>query len=136
MKDPKLESITKEIKNYSIDGLFKENWKESREIFDVLSDRITALDPNIKLVPQKYYVGCKIGNLNVVDLNPYKSCVDIHLLRFQPQDFNDPEKRTTYQKFSMEHYNKHVSLFRVNNLEDVDYAMMLVKQVYKKFTKK
>ncbi len=136
MKDPRFESVTKEIKNYSIEGLFKDNWKESREIFDVLSEKIVALDPNMKLSPVQNYVGCKIGNSNVVELNPKKSFIEIHLLRFKPEDLNDPEKRVTYQSFSMEHYNKHVSLFKVKNLEDIDYAMMLVKQVYKKFTKK
>lgn len=136
MKDPKLESITKEIKNYSINGLFKENWKESREIFDVLSERITALDPNIKLSPTAQYVGCKIENSNVVDLHPHKSFIEVALLRVKPENLNDPEKRATYQEHSMEYWNKHVSIFKVNNVEDIDYAMMLIKQVYKKFTTK
>ena len=52
------------------------------------------------------------------------------------KSFDDPEKRVRYQEFSMEHYNKHVSLFRVSNIEDIDYAVMLVKQVYKKFIEK
>jgi predicted transport protein len=136
IKDSELKSVVGEIKNYTIEKLFKENWKESKEIFDVLSERIVALDPNIKLSPTGGYVGCKIENKNVVDLNPYKSFIEIHLLRVRPEDLNDPEKRTVYQKLSMEHYNKHVSLFKVKNLEDIDYAMMLVKQVYKKFSKK
>lgn len=136
MKDPKFESVAKEIKNYSIDNLFKENWNESREIFNILSERVIVLDPNIKLVPVQNYVGCKIGNQNVVDLKPYKSSIEVHLLRVKPEDLNDPEKRTTYQSFSMENYNKHVSLFKVNNIEDIDYAMMLIKQVYKKFIEK
>jgi|SRR3989344_6264342 len=136
IQDSKLKSVVEEIKNYTIDKLFKENWKESREIFDNLSDRIVTLDPNIKLSPTGGYVGCKIGNSNVVELKPHKSFVEIHLLRFRPEDFNDPEKRVRYQEFSMEHYNKHVSLFRVSNIEDIDYAVMLVKQVYKKFIEK
>lgn len=133
MKDPKFESVAKEIKNYSINGLFKENWKESRDIFDVLSDRIIALDPNIKLSPTGGYVGCKIENSNVVDLHPHKSFIEVALLRVKPEDLNDPEKRVTYQELSMEHWKKHVSIFKVKNIEDIDYAMMLVKQVYKKF---
>lgn len=134
MKDPKFESVTKEIKNYSIDGLFKENWSESKEIFDALSEKVLALDPNIKLSPTGGYVGCKIKNNNVIELKPYKSFIMVHLLRVRPEDLNDPERRTKYQEFSMEHYNKHVSLFKVENLDDIDYAMMLIKQVYKKFT--
>ncbi|MBP7846085.1 MAG: hypothetical protein KA007_01470 [Candidatus Pacebacteria bacterium] len=136
MKDSKLESVTKEIKNYSIDGLFKENWGESREIFDILSERVLALDPNIKLSPTGGYVGCKIGTSNVVEIKPHKSFLVVHLLRVKPEDLNDPEKKSTYQSFSMEHYNKHVSLFRVESLDDVDYAMMLIRQVYKKFIEK
>lgn len=136
LKDSKLKSVVGEIKNYTIDKLFKENWKESREIFDNLSERIVALDPNIKLLPTGGYVGCKIGNSNVVELKPHKSFIEIHLLRFRPEDFNDPEKRVRYQEFSMEHYNKHASLFRVSNIEDIDYAVMIVKQVYKKFIEK
>jgi len=136
MKDPKFESVTKEIKNYSIGALFKENWNDSKEIFDVLSERILALDPNIKSFPTKYYAGFKIDNSNIVDLYPRKSFIEIHLLRVRPKDLNDPESRSTYQKSSMEHYNKYVSLFRVEDLDDVDYAMLLIRQVYKKFTEK
>ena len=136
MKDPKLESITKEIKNYSVNNLFKENWKEAREIFDVLSEKVLALDPNIKLLPVQAYVGCKIGASNVVDLKPFKSFIEVHLLRVRPEGLNDPEKRAVYQNFSFENYGKHVSLFRVESLDDVDYAMMLIKQVYKKFIEK
>ena len=136
MKDSKFQSVTKEIKNYSINGLFKENWKESREIFDVLSDRILLLDPNIKLSPTGGYVGCKIENSNVVDLHTRKSFIEVALLRVRPEDLNDPEKRVTYQELSMEHWKKHVSIFKVKNIEDVDYAMMLIKQVYKKFITK
>ena len=136
MKNSKFESIAKEIKNYSIDNLFKENWKESREIFDNLSERIVALDPNIKLSPTGGYVGCKIENFNVVDLHPHKSFIELALLRVKPEDLNDPEKKVKYQELSMKHWNKHVSIFKVNNIEDIDYAMMLVKQVYKKFIKK
>jgi predicted transport protein len=136
LKDSKLKSVVGEIKNYTIDKLFKENWKESREIFDILSERVVALDPNLNLSPTGGYVGCKIGNQNVVDVKPYRSFIDIHLLRVRPEDLNDPEKRVTYRNFSMEHYNKHISVFRVVNTEDIDYAMMLIKQVYKKFNKK
>lgn len=135
MKDSKFEPIVKEIKNYSIDLLFKESWKESRDIFDVLSERILAIDPNIKPFPTKNYVGFKIGNSNVIDLNPFKSFIEVHLLRVKPENLNDPEKRVTYQNFSMEHYNKHVSLFRVESVDDIDYAVMLIKQVYKTFIK-
>lgn len=136
MKDSKFEAVVKEIKNYSIDLLFKENWKESREIFDMLSERVLAIDPNIKPSPTKNYVGFKIDNSNVVDLNPFKSFIEVHLLRVRPEDLSDPENKVTYQNFSMEHYNKHVSLFRVESIDDIDYAIMLIKQVYKRFNKK
>jgi hypothetical protein len=33
----------------------------------------------------------------------------------------------------MEFYNKHVSVFSINNEEDIDYWIMLAKQVLQKF---
>lgn len=135
MKDPKFESVTKEIKNYTVGALFKDGWNESREIFDILSERIISIDPNLKISPQKQYIGCKLGSSNIINFSPLKSGIDVQLLRVEPKDLSDPENRVTYVKSSFEYYNKHVSIFKANNLDDIDYAVMLIKQVYKIFTK-
>ncbi len=57
----------------------------------------------------------------------------LELLRTNPENIKDPEKRLKYVKNSLEHYNQHISLFDIKNEDDIDYAMLLAKQTYKNF---
>lgn len=133
MKDAKVESITKEIINYTVDGLFKPNWEESKEIFDLLNEKILSLDPNIKQNPVKIYVGYKIGQKNIVLVKAFKTGPCIEFLRSEPKDFKDPEGKVNYVPKSMKHFNQHVSYLQLSSLEDVDYAYSMVKQAYERF---
>ena len=62
-----------------------------------------------------------------------KNALRLELYRVRPEDLNDPEKRTRYQPNSLEYYSKYVTQFRIEKDDDIEYAMMLVKQVYKRF---
>ena len=62
------------------------------------------------------------------------SRIVVELYRVKPEDLKDPEKRTRYRNKSFEYYGKHVTQFDIDNEEDIDYAILLVKQVYKRFT--
>jgi predicted transport protein len=132
-KDKKITNVSREIKSYSIDDHFKPDWEKSRALFDIIHERITQAFPDILCSPQKLYIGYKINTAVVLQLVVYKSGILVQLLRVQPKDLNDPEKRTVYQKNSFKYYNKHVTDFKIENEEDIDYAMMLAKQVYKEF---
>jgi len=57
----------------------------------------------------------------------------LELYRVKPEDLKDPEEQTRYSKNSFKYYGKHVTQFDVKDEEGIDYAMSLVKQVYKKF---
>lgn len=46
---------------------------------------------------------------------------------------NYPENKTSYIDWSMKWWNKHVTKYSINSVEDFDYWIMLVKQVLKKF---
>ncbi len=129
----KIEKVSKEIKNYTIDDQFKPGWTESREIFDVLNEKLLSIDPNIKVSPQKYYIGYKIGNKLIFSIKGFKSGPSLHLNRSKPEDLIDPEKKVAYLPNSFKYYNQHISWFQLTNIEDIDYAVMLAKQVYKKF---
>lgn len=129
----KIENVSKEIKNYTIDDHFKPGWTESREIFDVLNEKLLSIDPNIKVSPQKSYIGYKIGNSLVFFIRGYKIGTCLFLNRAEPKDFIDPEKRVKYLKNSFKYYHVHTSTFLLKNIDDIDYAVMLAKQDYKKF---
>lgn len=133
-KNKEIERVSREIKQYSLDDHIKKNWIKAKELFEVFSQRVLELDPRFEIHPVKYYIGFKIGNKVVFNIQARMSKLLLELYRVQPEDLKDPDKRTRYVKNSLEYYNKHVTQFDIENEDDIDYAMSLVKQVYKKFT--
>ena len=132
-KGKNVEVVSKEIKQYSVGDHFKPQWIKTKAIYETLSQRILEIDPKFEVHPVKYYIGFNLGEKVVFDGKPQASKVLVELYRVEPKDLNDPEKKTRYQKRSYEFYNKHVTEYDVESEEDIDYAIMLIKQVYKKF---
>jgi predicted transport protein len=133
-KNKDIERVSREIKQYSVEDHIKPNWNKAKELFDEFSQRVLELDPRFEIHPVKYYIGFNIENKNVVAIKVRTTKLLLELLRVQPKDLKDPEKRTRYKKNSFEYYNKHVTQFDINSEDDIDYAMSLVKQVYRSFT--
>jgi len=132
-KGGEIEKVTKQVKNYSVEDHFKEGWEESKELFELLDERIMNIDPNIQRSPMKGYIGYKLGNNLVISIKIRKSGISLRLPRVEPKDLKDPENKVIYQKNSYRYYNKHVSLYKIHNEDDIDYGIMLAKQVYQKF---
>lgn len=135
-KNTTIESVSKEVRKYTIDDLFKPNWTDSREIYDNLIERILSVDPSLEIKPTKYYVAVQKNGKNLIGLNIYKSGPSITFTRSKPENFNDPEKKVKYTKDSFKHFNQHQSWFQLTSMEDLDYATMLIKQAHKRFTSK
>ena len=102
-------------------------------MYEKVSEKIMSLDNRIEEKIVRPYIGYKIGNKICVALHVYKSKIELELLRVEPKDLKDPEKKVFYQKNSMEFYNKHVSVFSINTEDDIEYWIMLTKQILKKF---
>ncbi len=134
-KDKTIQNVSREVKKYSVEDHFKENWRESREIFDALSEKVMNIDARIEMNPKRSYIGFRIGSRNVVSLHIYESKVMIVFPRTEPKDLKDPEKKVAYWKNSLKHYNQHLSTYNVTSLKDVDYAIFLAKQGYEKYFK-
>lgn len=135
-KSETVDSVSREIKQYSIDDHFKQNWRESRELFDLLNEKILGEFPNLQINPVKSFIGYKLGNKVLVYLHALKGGPWLTFSRSKPEDFSDPEKRVKYDKNSMKFYNQHTSSFQVKTVEDIDYAFMLTKQAYKRLAEK
>lgn len=131
-KDDNIEKITREIKQYSVEDHIKPNWNKSREIYDEFTRRVLEIDPRFEVSPVKHYIGYKIENKVVFNVKVQASKVLLELYRVKPEDLNDPENKTRYRERSFEFYNKHVTQYDINNEDDIDYAIFLVKQVFKK----
>lgn len=133
-KNKDIERVSREIKQYSVEDHIKSNWSKAKGLFDEFSQRVLELDPRFEIHPVKYYIGLNIENKNVIAVKIRMTKLVIELLRVEPKDLKDPEKRTKYVKNSFKYYNKHITQFDIENEDDIDYAILLVKQVYKSFT--
>lgn len=131
-KGGEIESISKELKTYTIDDHFKEDWTTSKELFSLLDEKLLSIDPNLVRDPKKIYIGYKVGAKVLFEVKAFKSKLTLGLYRVKPEDLRDPEKRLVYEKNSFKYYNKHISDFCINNEDDIDYAVMLAKEVFKK----
>ena len=132
-KGENAEVVSREIKQYSVEDDFRPQWDKTKAIYDLFSERMLELDPRFVVNPKKIYIGFNIDGKNVVNVQPKAGKVLLDLLRFQPQDLNDPAKKTRYMNHSYKWYSQHVTQFDINNQDDVEYAIMLAKQVLKRF---
>jgi len=132
-KNKNVEAVSTQIKTYSIKDHIKSEWKDTEILFEELMQQMMQLDSQFEVRPVKTYVGFRLGTRNIINVRPRKSKLAIELLRTQPQDLNDPEKRAKYFENSFQYYNQHVSLVEISSEPDIAYVMMLIKQVYKKF---
>ncbi len=131
-KNKTIESVSREVKKYSVDEHFKAGWDKSQELFEELRSRILELDGRIVEKPTKSYIGYQIGGKNMTAIHTRKAGLNVDFQRTQPKDVKDPEGKVKPVKNSMKHYNQHISYFVIENLEDIDYAMTLIRQVHKK----
>jgi predicted transport protein len=131
--DGNAEKVIREIKHYSVQDHIKPQWDRVKAIYNLFSERILELDPRFEINPRKIYIGFKIEGNNVVNIKPQSTKIVLDLLRVQPKDLNDPEKRTKYMNHSYDWYHQHVTQFDIKNEEDIEYAVMLSKQVLKRF---
>ncbi len=133
-KNKTVETVSREIKKYDIEDHFKENWT-SRELYEGLSEKVMNLDSRIEANPTKHYISFRISGSNIVEIYVRKSKLLVAVLRVEPKDIKDPSKKLSYWNNSLEHYGKHISKFDVEDIDEIDYAAFIIKQVYDKFLK-
>lgn len=132
-KGKNVEVVSREIKQYSLEDHIKPHWNKAKELFEAFSRRVLEIDSRFEIHPVKYYVGFNIDKTVVFNINVRMSKLLLELYRVQPNDLKDPEKRTRYVNNSFKYYGKHVTQFDIENEDDIDYAILLVKQIYKRF---
>lgn len=124
--------VERVIKQYTIEDHIKSNMGNTRTLFENLSERIMEIDARFDIHPTKFYIAFAIEGKNIIQITPKVSKINLDLLRVEPKDLKDPEKRVTYMNNSYKWYSQHVSQFEIKSEDDIDYAIMLIKQVYKK----
>lgn len=128
-----IESVKKSFKEYSVDEKFPEGWESSKELFEELRERIFKMNSDIEEKATKAYIAYKIGKHVIFALTPRQSKLRVELYRVKEKDIEDPKNKLVYQQNSMKFYNKHISEFFIESENEIDYAMLLIRQVYEKY---
>lgn len=125
--------VNKEIKTYTVDDHFKDWWDEVREIYEELRDRIMSLDSRMTEKAVSVYIWYKIWERVSVWIKIRKSKIVLELLRVRTTDLKDPENKSIDIESAMKNWNKYVATYEIKTKDDIDYWIMLTKQVLKKF---
>lgn len=129
-----VQRVSREVRKYSIDDHFKDSWDNSRDLFEKIRNKIIDFDPRIVEKVNQYYIGYKIGNYNLCTINVYKSKLDLKLIRVDKKELRDPWKKIVSIDWKKLGFGKQCS-YVLTTPDDIDYALVLIKQVYKKFYK-
>jgi hypothetical protein len=66
-----------------------------------------------------------------VYIHPLSTGLRLEIPRTRPENISDPLGKLSYKDKSAETYNTPVSILNIDNEEDIDYALTLLKQVRK-----
>lgn len=114
-------------KEYTVNDLFKENWKDSRELYEQLREKILEIDSNIEEKFNKLYIVYKIENI-FCEIVPQAKGLWIHI----------PMPVEKIQKNSIEvedvsnrgHWANGERKFRIEGPEEIEMALDYIKQSY------
>ncbi len=104
---------------------------EIETLFDLLREQIMALSPDV--IREEYlakYIAFKTDKTNFVDIVPQSKALQL-VLNMKYKEIADPEKKTRDTTNIGMYGNGDVEI-KISNQEDIDYAMMLIKQSFDK----
>ena len=135
---PKRDTIkdaSKEVKSYPSNNVLRKDWEKTYDIYNDLKGKILECEPRLEENFTKAYIGFRTSQLwNVIEVYQQKEKIKVHLLRTRPTDLKKIEGiEVKYKKNSMKHWNQHISDFHLNDLSEVDSAMLIIKQVTDRF---
>lgn len=134
VKDTNIQKVLKEVKVYSKEDIIKLAWNETRELFDNLEEQIVSINQSIKVNVTKLYTAYKLQKngqwYNFTELIPQASGIVVHL--DIPKGQLDDPKNLVIDCSDLNHWATGRSKIRIENLEDIDYTVKLIKQTYDK----
>lgn len=135
-KNSAISKIANEVKKHTEESLIPKG-TEGENLYNLLKEKIQLIDPNLYVHPTKLYLTFRLpGNWrNIISVWIKKEKLLLELLRSEPRDFQDPEKKIRYREDSFKHFNQHISLMDIESEKEVDYAAFVIKQLYDRFIK-
>jgi predicted transport protein/uncharacterized protein YkuJ len=133
-RDSTVQSVSNEVKVYSVDDHFAGSREATRELYESLRDKLSALAPTVHENPRGNYIGFSLkdnGNDTFVYTHIQANGMRLDIPRIRPEDINDMLGLTKYKDNSFERMSTPVSQMYVHSEEDIDYAVSIIRQVLK-----
>lgn len=124
-----IEGVSREVKVYTEDDHLADTSDEIKELYDKFKSVILTISNDIKVKPTKRYVGF-LSKTNFVDIHIQKKALKIWL-NLKNRELDDP-KGLARDVSKIGHWGNGDYEIQVNNDENIDYIIGLVKQSYKK----
>lgn len=102
---------------------------ESMLLFEQLRERILELDSDVREVIRKLYIAYK-NTTNFVDIVPYKTELGL-IINMDFQEIDDPEGACKDITGLGRWGNGNVE-YRLSSIEDIEYALLLIRQSFEK----
>ena len=130
-KGSAVDSISRELKVYSIDDLVTDRRPKVKALFENLQSRLLSLGEDVTEVPQKHYLAYK-RTTNFADLVFMKSEIRV-TLNLKSGELEDPKGvATDFTKPKKGHWGNGDYEIVIREQDDIAYSMLLVEQAYKK----
>jgi uncharacterized protein with ParB-like and HNH nuclease domain/predicted transport protein len=123
------ESISHDVRNFSVNDNEYLSRKNVRELFDALRKQVLAIDPDISETFLKYWIAYK-AETNFVDVVPKAKGLRLSL-NMKYKEISDPEGVTEDVSGKGRWGNGEVSV-HFRNLDELPYVMTLIRQSYEK----
>lgn len=114
-------------KEYTVNDLFREGWKESRELYEQLREKIFELDSNIEEKFNKLYIVYKLENI-FCEIVPQAKGLWIHI--GMPLDKIQKNKLEVEDVSNRGHWANGERKFRLEKPEEIEMALDYIKQSY------
>lgn len=133
-KNKNIEQVSREVKKYTLSDHLKEDWEESGHLYELMSEKILALDSRLEEKFNKFYIGFKIKTRLLCAIHIQKSKLRLDIVGVDKEDLKDPENKIIKVRWEENNWGKQCS-YLIENENDIDYAMFLIKQVREKLYK-
>jgi len=128
-KNKTIESVSKEVKVYSVDDHVSGINKNIVDLFYSLRDMIMVLDDGIEERAKKKYIAYRTQSAFLY-LHLQQGQIKLHLI--VPVDKLDDPKKMARDVTNVGHYGGGITEVLLNKEEDLNYVFNLIEQSYKK----
>lgn len=125
-----VENVSKEIVVYTEQDHLQKVESEAQELYEELKGRLLNMDDDMVIQPKKWYIAFKVNKTNICDIELQRKGlkIGINLKRGELQD----SKNIARDVSNIGHSLNGAYEIKMNDAEDIDYIVSLIKQSLKK----